>query len=42
MLGSFLNSNGYDDGFSSGQIKPKDNPWEVEIAGEKENLNWLL
>ena len=43
MLGSFLNNNnGYDEGFGMNEVKPKDNPWEVEIAGEKENLNWLL
>jgi len=43
MLGSFLNNNnGYDEGFGKSQIKPKDNPWEIEIEGKKESLNWLL
>jgi|10_taG_2_1085330.scaffolds.fasta_scaffold22648_3 hypothetical protein len=43
LLDSTLNSNkGYDDGFSKAKIKPKDNPWELEINGEKENLSWLL
>jgi len=22
--------------------KPKDNPWEMDIKGEKEDLTWLL
>ena len=22
--------------------KPKDNPWEMDIRGEKEDLSWLL
>ena len=43
MLGSFINSNkGYDEGFSKGQVRPEENPWEMEIHGEKENLSWLL
>jgi hypothetical protein len=43
MLGSILNSNkGYDAGFSKGKIKPKDNQWEIDIGGQKEDLTWLL
>ena len=43
LLGSFLNSNkGHDGGFSKGKIKPKDNPWELQIGDTKEDLSWLL
>ncbi|MAH44230.1 hypothetical protein CMI37_00265 [Candidatus Pacearchaeota archaeon] len=43
MLGSILNSNkGHDAGFSKGKIKPKDNQWEIDIGGQKEDLTWLL
>jgi hypothetical protein len=42
-MSSLLKSNkGYDAGFSKGKIKPKDNPWEIDINGEKEDLGWLL
>tara|TARA_Y100000310_G_scaffold317988_1_gene371534 strand:+ start:4898 stop:6487 length:1590 start_codon:yes stop_codon:yes gene_type:complete len=43
LMSSLLKSNkGYDAGFSKGKIKPKDNPWEIDINGEKEDLGWLL
>jgi hypothetical protein len=43
LMDSMLNSNeGYDAGFSKGKIKPKDNPWEINIKGHKEDLSWLL
>ena len=32
----------YDAGFSKAKIKPKDNQWEIDIAGKKEDLTWLL
>ena len=43
-MDSMLASNqGYDSGFSKGKVKkPNDNPWEIDIKGEKENLDWLL
>ena len=43
LMDSMLSSNkGYDAGFSKGKIKPKDNPWEVNIRGKSEDLSWLL
>ena len=43
MLDSLLNSNkGQDTGFSTGKSKIKENAWEIDIRGEKEDLTWLL
>jgi hypothetical protein len=38
-----LTSNkGYDAGFSKGKVRPKENQWEIDIGGKKEDLTWLL
>ena len=47
MMGSFLSNNGNKPdasvGFQSGKSGgPKDNPYEMDIKGEKEDLTWLI
>jgi len=45
-MDTMLNINGNKDddsgGFIGGTGSPKKNPYEMDINGEKENLNWLL
>ena len=41
-MGSILKNNGNKaDGFINTN-KPKDNPFEMDIKGDKEDLTWLL
>ena len=45
MMDTMLNMNGNKSDESNGFIsnnKPKKNPYEMDVNGEKENLNWLL
>ena len=45
MMDTMLNMNGNKSDESSGFMSnnaPKKNPYEMDIGGEKENLNWLL
>ena len=43
VMDSMLNLNGgFADGFSSGNNRPQNNPYKINIKGEEEDLTWLL
>ena len=44
IMGAMINMKGGDfsDGFSKPKNKPKDNPFEIQVGNEKEDLTWLL
>ena len=44
MMGAMINMRGKDfgDGFSVSKNKPKDNPFEMQVGKDKEDLTWLL